>query len=303
MKAFVSQVNDTYFVRICDHFDTRSVMIDGERYDNFTDGQIKKKPLKIQMIRQESYISHYGNDTKTEDGALLVEEFKAKEAELKEKYDEKTGFWESLEDEFEYRKFCEKYPPVVLYRENLVDIEIVYLNYKGVADHPYIHPLRLCGLQVDFKNDELLYRYDPQPVKIAQDIAQSLGFAQVEDNSFAKNTEGKKWSVPSHSGLEFIKINDNYATLGNNKPKFYGIEYGTWKECEKRYQEHVGIITEWFSKALRDINAVGVSFDKAMVLKELQNIASQLDRVDVKVKSEVQPRHIRGQIQELIYKI
>lgn len=189
--------------------------------------------------------------------------------------------WPDLESEFEYRKFLEQWQKVEEgYEERVeygIDIELF-----PESPFPSIKPFRLAG-----KDVKPLFEYTPNLLGLVHEVAREFSYVQVEDKTFGDNTERKKWSVSSHSGIEYLKLNGNYAWTGNkNKPDFRGVSAGTLEECTERRAEHLAALREVFRKAelLRTNDPVSPA-DRTWLLSKIGTLKGRLHDVVARARA------------------
>ena len=294
MKVYLKQVNGSWFLEI-DSYGIYMVEVDGVRFKDFKEGWLDKKPETIKNIVKKSRITDYGN-LKPEPYNLMLNELVTK------RDDDGYPVFETLEEEYSYKKFISEHAPIYEKYEDFEDFEIIEVNITGITDNPYIQPYRFIGSKVINKDSNaVLYRYTASPYKMAQIIAKSFGLTEIEDSSWNNDkTKGWHWSCPSHSrdNLEFTKINGNYAEYKGMK--FYSIEYGTYEECLSRYKEYEKNITDMFQKEVIKLQTKGSPIDKSMVIQELQNIKNSVVRIDYRRNSDITPYQISSRIQKFI---
>lgn len=276
LKINVYKVNDKYLMKLDGYGTIPKIKINGIIHEDFKEGYTNKKPLQVYNIVSMREISHYINSDST-NHKVMTKEARDKEYEellkkCKSNDDDDDYLWETLEDEYNYRKFIKMWTPV--FKESIVNekVKLVYHDISGNHSNKYITAYRFLG-SIKTKDEETLYQYNPNPYELAQSIAGELGFKEVDDRAYGKETKGMKWSVPDHSKskLQFLKVNGEYTdykSLGD----FHGVVVGTFKECEDVYKSQEQKIRNLFTKELKKLKAKGQAFDKHKVIKELENI-------------------------------
>lgn len=297
MKLTLKQVNDRYLLETGSYSGV-TLEIDGKRVKDVKNGWLDKKPASIKTIEMKSRVTGYGG--------LTPDEYKRqREALINETDDDGDPLFSSLEAEYAYKKFIQDHPANYEQYEDIQDAEIIEYNITGRMDNPFVVPFRYIGGKEVNEAGAPLYQYQPQPYLMAQDIAKELGLEEVPDVRFGSpDTKGMKWSVSDHSknDLEYTKINGNYADY-KRLPKFYGINSGTWEECENRYNEHYSAIRAMFEYELKKLRAEGKQFDKAKIIEELETISRLVGGIDAKRGSSTQPHSVRNRIREFIEKL
>jgi len=268
-------------------------LIEGiERNESFWTNEEPKEIIKLEKTTR--VISY---------GELTPEEYpeQLEKAKGNYSYDWNSDIkFDSLDDEFVYKKFLEEHKPVIEQYTKRTPIDFTVVEITGRTDNKFITPYRFLRKENHQVNDSL-YEYIPEPMEMAREIANEYGFVEVEDG---KETKGLYWSVPNHSKdtLRFLKINGLYShsklPQWRNEPKFAGISAGTWEECEKAYKVHVRLIDCVFKEAKTIYLAQGVGIDLAKVTEKLQYFTNLVGRIDAKSRSEVNPRTVQNLILE-----
>jgi len=288
VKIYLKKINNEYLIET-DYYSSITIEIDGKRFLEFNRGWTQQKPKTIKIIEKKTRVIYYGE--------LTPEEYKIEIDKLIPKIDE-DGYpvFENLEQEYKYKKFLECHKAVYENFEEKIDPEIIELDITGRTDNEFIIPFRFLGKK-EIKDNEILYKYEPYPYKIAQKIASDFGFIEIAGD----NTIGMQWSTPEHSrkDLQYTKIAGRYAGY-DSLPKFYGISCGTWKECEETFNKHYNAIKDMFQKEIDRLNMVGKEYDKAKVLDELNLLKNMISKIDAKSKSTIKPWVIVTKINEFI---
>lgn len=231
--------------------------------------ELPKSIIKIQKTNKLDFFSNSVSQISVEEHAILLKELRSKG------YDDDDGWvFEDIEDEIRHRRFLNEWSGV--YKEHLEEIEEEWEVFEyPESKNKYINSYRTIG-----KGLEPIFNYTPNPVQMLRDIAKEFGFEEVSDQTFKDVTRGKKFSISSHSGIDYAKFNDNYLFTGNNKIGFFGIT-GTYQECEARFQ------TDWnkiYNKVKESYilleNDPLTDIKSAWVLKVLQNIKEKANKVD-----------------------
>lgn len=187
----------------------------------------------------------------------------------------------TLEEEYAYKKFLQDHK--LVYRDEVVR-EPIRLDFQEFGDskNKYILSYRFIGKDWD----KCLYRYAPNSVQMAREIATGLGFKEVEDKTWNENTKGMFFSIPSHSGIEYMKVNGTYACTGNNKIRLGSIHAGTLKECEDAFNK------DWKSLERIFIEQKGLithpEFDSQAVFDGLVKIEGRIRSIGYKSSSRME---------------
>lgn len=214
--------------------------------------------------------------------------------------DDQDVTWNSLEDEFAYRKFISqwkaKYKEETTYSEPLL---IDRSHIRQDSGNPYIVAGFLTG-----RSDVPLYSYNRSNA-VASLLAkkfESLGMEFKEGLSYG-NTEGKKvWSNSTHSGLEYVTAFGKYIIGKNLVPKTRGEFKGSFEHLEKIYKEDKqwieDLIQAGYNLHFRNESASSVLIGE--VHAGLKTCISYVNTLDVKVKSETSKRSALTQLNKLL---
>lgn len=250
------------------------------REENIPAGQnveIKDKPTSIIKIESKTEISHYKNSATA---ILPVQEYDNSIFELKKKeycVDDEYS-WESLEDEFAYKKFVQTWKPI--YKQ--VKVESVYeIVFKElpVSIYDFIVPYYQFGGQ-SLSNPTCIYTAPTVRMLIA--AAEKYGFTRLENRASYEMTKGKKWSYDD--SLQYIKINGHYP-LAKDVDKWWA-RTDTYEKCIELYNEHSKFVDDLFSKESRLIDNEPITEnERAEILTSLKVVQSHLSEVEPKNKS------------------
>lgn len=215
-------------------------------------------------------------------------------------YEDQEFVWNTLEDEFAYRKFTSswkpKYKTETNYSEPLLIDRTHILQDTGI---PYIKAGFLTG-----EARTPLYNYS-RTNAVADLMAkkfESLGMERKEKLSYAQ-TEGKKvWSNSDHSGLEYVTAFGRYIMGKPNLPKTRGEFKGSLEYLTEIYEED--------KKWIEDLIQVGYNLHfrnegaSSVLIKEvwdgLKTCIAYVNTMDVKVKSETSKRSALNQLNKML---
>lgn len=214
--------------------------------------------------------------------------------------DEDERTWNSLEDEFAYRKFVSQWKPK--YKEKITYSEPLLIDRSHIrqdSGNPYIVAGFLTG-----RSDVTLYSYNRSNA-VASILAkkfESLGMEFKEGLSYSQ-TEGKKvWSNSTHSGLEYVTAFGKYIIGKNLVPKTRGEFKGSFDHLEKIYKEDKqwieDLIQVGYNLHFRNEGASTVLLGD--VYNGLKTCISYVNTMEVKVKSETSKRSALAQLNKLL---
>lgn len=208
--------------------------------------------------------------------------------------------WKTLEDEFAYRKFMQKWKPQ--YKTETTYSEPLLIDRSHIrqdSGNPYIVAGFLTG-----RSDVPLYSYSRSNA-VASLLAkkfESLGMEFKEGLSYSQ-TEGKKvWSNSTHSGLEYVTAFGKYVIGKNLVPKTRGEFKGSFEYLENIYKGD--------KKWIEDLIQVGYNLHfrneaaSSVLLGEIhagvKTCINYVNTMDVKVKSETSKRSAVAQLNKLL---
>lgn len=208
--------------------------------------------------------------------------------------------WNSLDDEFAYRKFVAQWKPK--YKEETTYSEPLLIGRSHIrqdSGNPYIVAGFLTG-----RSDVPLYSYNRSSA-IASLLAkkfESLGMEFKEGLSYSQ-TEGKKlWSNSTHSGLEYVTAFGKYIIGKNLVPKTRGKFKGSFEYLENIYREDKkwieDLIQVSYNLHFRNEGASTVLLSE--VYSGLKTCISYVNTMDVKIKSETSKRSALMQLNKLL---
>ena len=208
--------------------------------------------------------------------------------------------WNSLDDEFAYRKFVAQWKPK--YREETTYSEPLLIDRSHIrqdSGNPYIVAGFLTG-----RSDVPLYSYSRSNA-VASMLAkkfESLGMEFKEGLSYSQ-TEGKKlWSNSTHSGLEYVTAFGKYIIGKNLVPKTRGEFKGSFEYLENIYKEDKkwveDLIQVGYNLHFRNEGASTVLLGE--VYNGLKTCINYVNTLDVKVKSETSKRSALMQLNKLL---
>lgn len=237
------------------------------------------------------------------DDVLSVEGYNDFINQFRNSYTEDEGGdkdWNSLDDEFAYRKFVAQWKPK--YKEETTYSEPLLIDRSHIrqdSGNPYIVAGFLTG-----RSDVPLYSYN-RSYAVASLLAkkfESLGMEFKEGLSYGA-TEGKKlWSNSTHSGLEYVTAFGKYIIGKNLVPKTRGEFKGSFEYLENIYKEDKkwieDLIQVGYNLHFRNEGASTVLLGE--VYSGLKTCINYVNTLDVKVKSETSKRSALMQLNNLL---
>lgn len=250
-------------------------------------GKVAVKNINdIRYVKTTDVISNYTNGMED----MTVEEYQTKLNQLTtnrvyDEYKEEYN-WNTLEDEFEYRKFKELWKPIRVQVQKIsdpIEVEVVKTVYDTGNEF-----IKSCFLNGDSEGFNLFTYNRPEALlNIVSDCFKSLDMEFVKNINYGK-TEGEKiWSNSEHSGIRYVVafgtyIFDKEWDIGSRYPK------GTLEDMQKYYDDDKNalekIIKDKYNKHFGRIDSK--NFDFELLLSKLDNALSNCCNIDSKIKTE-----------------
>lgn len=280
-------------------------LIDGEvvHADSYGTTRVKCNDLdNIRYVTKNRYIIEYrsGYDI------LTPSEYEDRKYELykkcrKEEYDDSEK-WETLEDEFAYRKFVETWQPIYKDVQIMSDpIKVVINEIVYDTGIPYIKSAFLNG----DSDDETLYSYTQGTAwkDCCLECFDELGMSFVEDINYNKTANTKIWGNSSHSCIRYVVAFGTYVfgdSWGNPR-----VIKGTLEDVKARYQRDCNsirnIIMSQYNKHFGNIDAG--QFDFQSLIKKLETSSNYLRKLKVYAKSSENYYHALNLVSDAINQI
>lgn len=213
-----------------------------------------------------------------------------KELLSKRVYDEEEyqHTWESLDDEFNYRKFIASYDRV--FKTVYFEEEVLIEEIKDVVletDNPFIKSGFVLG--EGFSNFNVYTYLRPQAVmQIVRDKMKSLGAEYLgEASGFTDKTEGKlAWTTSTHSGIRYAKFAGRY--LFSDSWNIKSNRRGTLEQTISYYEEDKKLLESIIDEAyLREFGKYECANTKAITgsLNKLDTAINRLWEIKASVKT------------------
>lgn len=226
-----------------------------------------KDPDNIHIVTINKYIKEY----RCGDKVMSVEDYKDSLVKLAAeciKYtdtDDAYTEYNSLEDEFRYRRFVELWIPIYVTEEVISDsiaVEIEHIKYD--TGNKFIRSAFLNGLG----KDDTLYSYYQNEAwpEIVRECFNSLGMEYAHDCGYSATANKKIWGNSDHSCIEFVVAFGKYIM-----PDCYKTPHtltGTLEDMLERYNKDketlCGIIKTKYNEHFGCIDAGVFNFDKLL---------------------------------------
>ena len=226
-----------------------------------------KDPNDIHLVTINKYIKEYRCGDKVmsvEDYKDSLEKLAAECIKYTNKYDDYTEY-NSLEDEFKYRKFITSWTPIYATEEVISDgiaVEIEHIKYD--TGNKFVRSAFLNGLG----KDDTLYSYYQNEAwpEIVRECFDSLGMEYANKCGYSATANKKIWGNSDHSCIEFVVAFGKYIM-----PDYYKTPHtltGTLDDMLERYNKDkealCNIIKTKYNEHFGCIDAGVFDFDKLL---------------------------------------
>jgi hypothetical protein len=255
------------------------------------------KPTSYQTYSSKTIITHYELHNGESVDILKTEDYNQKISYLRSKgwQDDYDWFFDDLEDEIRYKRFLKDWKPITKQEEIITDYEIIFIEVP-VSEYEDIQPL--ASMEDIDSCEKALFTYQPQPRKYLADYCKSLGLRWEDNKSWGNQSQGT-YSWPSHSGIEYVKINNEYLFLGE-KPKFYKRQ-GSYKECIEKMNSDIQLIKESVDMFFKKKDKTPMTAEeRGAYYRELLSIKGFVSKLEVHKKHTSDQNYIIKKINELI---
>lgn len=260
-------------------------LVDGEviTVESYSEAKVQVKDVSnIRKITENKYVKEYVCDEEK----LSVKQYDDQRDELllKRKYDGYEEEWESLEDEYAYRKFMQLWTPIYNTEQEISEPLLVqFEKTKYDTGCKYIHNAFLNGDDEDFT----LFTYEQGQawLGITRECFEELGMEYKEHLDYSATNNKKVWGNSTHSCIRYVTGFGGYVfndSWGNPR-----IIKGALEDVKKRYEEDRNtirkIIIDKFNYHFGCIDAGKFDFDRLRAI--ISNAQRNLFDVDPKQKS------------------
>lgn len=251
--------------------------------ESYSETKVQVKDVSnIRKITENKYVKEYvcGEEK------LSVKQYDNQRDELllKRKYDGYEEEWESLEDEFAYRKFMQLWTPIYNTEQEISEPLLVqFEKTKYDTGCQYIHNAFLNGEDKDFT----LFTYEQGQawLGITRECFEELGMKYKENANYSATNNKKIWSNSTHSCIRYVTGFGGYVfndSWGNPR-----VIKGTLEDVRKRYEYDRStirkIIIDKYNNHFGCIDAGKFDFDRLRTI--ISNAQRNLFDIDPKQKS------------------
>lgn len=188
----------------------------------------------VRLVKTTTVTDHYIN---VEDGSTMTAtEYNAKHSELTkhrtyDDYDDEV--WDSLEDEFNYKKFMQLWKRVDKNIQTISDpilVEKVKVKYE--TGNEFIVNAYLNGYS---EHDLYIYNRGKAYLHIVKECFDELNMTYEEGYGYERTKNKKIWSNSNHSGIRYVKAFGNY--LFDDRFNNTSNSRGTYEDMLKMYEK------------------------------------------------------------------
>jgi hypothetical protein len=308
LKVDKVELNDEEFFNQVRITESGKYLIDGEIVE--VDYHEKKFPVKninnIKKITLTTYIRYYTN-REDENKILTIDEYNNKKQELllkseyiEDQYDSENDYrkWNTIEDEFEYKKFIRDWIPVKNTIQEIsepIKVEVIEHNIKN--DNPFIQNYFLNG-----KDKFNVYQYNRiSAVKnIIRNKFKKLGMKFIENINYQNTNKKMVWGNSTHSGVRYLVAFGNYIFKDDNVREYENNIIGNYETLKNRYNEDKKYLENYIQKRYDLHFKEKIKIDFEHVYKRLNTIHSSILELNVYKINEIDKSVVLNIINDLI---
>jgi hypothetical protein len=253
----------------------------------------------IQSITSSNHVVEYRNIVTEEIMSLDDYQDKIKDlTKFRSVDDDGDCYWkpEYIDEEFEYKKFINKYKPVVKeFTDVVAEYEVVIQN-KIYSDNPFIIPVSHVG--GDITENVFIYDSAVSQMNMVHDVAKKYGYTFYEKHVPSNVKVEGTYTNSDHSGLRFMKISDQYV-MNDTWERNSKVVKGTYDECLSAYKRDCDNLNKIFLLD-KEKNTKIDAVTSQKILSKLKHIQNLSNKMDVKVSSKSEYRLLQKNINECI---
>lgn len=274
MKIIICKHSDTCYL-LNKQYMPNNIRIDGIEIDlsiQILPIQFDHLPVFEQIISGREIIG-YINDVGAK---ITVDKYNTELSKLPKS--DADGNFQTIDDEFVYRKFISCWKPefqnYVKYSQ--IEVQLLYGNTKSEYDD--IIPIYTI---TDNVNDEL-FMWNPNFVQYVKDIADKYGFIDAGFNVSYGGTKGRKYSFSRKESIEYMSVNGSFASyLYENYSLKNGNRKGSYEDLVAARKKAISIIDEYFNREYQKTNESKLN-NVGKVIELLESIKSTVSSIDSK---------------------
>jgi len=213
----VTKRNDTYLIKNNEYYD---VFVDDILVPRNTTRQSSQAPQKI--YKKESRTRAIGWFDKDVELIITNEEYKAMKSALE--WPDDDGDFSSLDNEFIWRKFHDRYS---IRTEEYDDIVPIEFNILEITDSAFSDINSYYSLNTALDKNIAEFVYSPDITGYMREIAEKYDLTVIEEkDKYKVNQRGKNQLILSGHALpwEFAKVNGNYIDSSSS------VQNKRWKQ-------------------------------------------------------------------------
>lgn len=256
------------------------------------------KPETYQTYRSKNITTHYKQYSHLSN-ILTVEDYNKQILDFRSRgwEDDYEWFFDDVEDEIKYKRFIKDWKPITKQEEIITDYEIIFIEVP-VSEYEDIQPL--ASMEDINSCEKAMFIYKPNPKKYLSEYCESLGMV-FESNDYKKTPNS--YSLSSHSGLDYAKINGEYLFLGDNKPRMFQ-KTDKYQECIDKMNQDIKFIKDNVDLFLRKNDKTPLTdVERGSYYRNLISIQKSIRELDVNKKTQQNQISLISRIQKLIESI
>lgn len=276
-------------------------LVDGEvvKVDGYHDKKVKViDENNIRKIRDHSIIDYYLNIETDEKISEYDYSYELNKLYEKCNEDEYSVKWESLEDEFKYKKFKLIHKPIYKEVQTLSDplmVEIITTKYD--TNNKFIKNAYLNGKG---KIDLFEYNQNAAWLNIVSECFKELKMEFADNCSYSATQNKKIWGNSTHSCIRYVVAFGTYVFNDDFKNPY--TLSGTLEDMVKRYEYDRNkirkIIKTKYNNHFGHIDEDKVDFVK--VIKDLYALRESINSIESKKATWTNQNQANKRVNEII---
>lgn len=266
-----------------------AIYVDGSKVNRGTVA-FKNEPQRIYTKSTQSRVTHaFDKETNSN---IAVEAYNEMINALPAKvgYDE----FETLEDEFEYRKFFERYEVIKEDYEQETDLKFKIINLSP-SEYFEIQSFYSIGEPLD--QNVAHYQYTPAILEYLKELAKKYNLRYDQETSTCRPEEKGAIVTTTHQKpWEFAKVDGNYMFL-SKVPNLDRTYRGPYDEMVKRRQEVYNLIEKAVVAALPQDKVVP---NAQQMLAKVKALHSKVGAIRPYEKSRMDKNRAMTQLNDII---
>lgn len=251
---------------------------------------INNQPLTITNFSEKVSVENFDNIKKvTENKVLSYYLLNEKKVSVEDYIDQKLkleykrivnedgdSWWDSLEDEFEYKKFIAVHQPIYRVTETVSE-PLTFSPEKRIIDTG--NPLIVSEFSQGINNDLFVYKREAAYLDIFHKTMKDLGMEYKEKIDYNQTAHKKVYGNSTHSGIRYATAFGSY--IFNDSFEVKGVRRGTLESMKALYEDDKKLIEDVIkTKYNTHFGIVDKgNFDFQSLLKEVESALSTVKSI------------------------